>query len=103
VYNSERYTRFRLDHDANEADKYEICKTARGFSETDLEKKFAPYIGDRRLNIGCGASIEDGWVNMDFNPQGRMWSSTTLGPCRGRSLTLYGHSSSEPRPRALSR
>lgn len=32
-------------------------------------KLWADYIGERRLNIGCGAAVEPGWENMDFKPQ----------------------------------
>ena len=35
-----------------------------------FERDFAPFIGPNRLNIGCGANSEPGWVNVDFNPQG---------------------------------
>jgi SAM-dependent methyltransferase len=35
----------------------------------EFVEAFAPFIGPEKLNIGCGASPEPGWVNMDFNPQ----------------------------------
>lgn len=33
-----------------------------------FEREFAPFIGEKRLNIGCGGNPEPGWVNVDFNP-----------------------------------
>ena len=35
----------------------------------EFRKEWEPFIGPKRLNIGCGATVEPGWVNMDFNPQ----------------------------------
>lgn len=33
------------------------------------KETFKPFIGEKKLNIGCGGTFEDGWINMDFNPQ----------------------------------
>lgn len=37
--------------------------------EIPFERFFGRYIGEKRLNVGCGANPWDGWVNVDFNPQ----------------------------------
>lgn len=38
----------------------------------EWEEIFRPYLGERKLNIGCGFSPETGpgWVNLDMNPAG---------------------------------
>ena len=34
-----------------------------------FKEKFKAFIGPARLNIGCGANPEEGFVNVDFHPQ----------------------------------
>lgn len=34
-----------------------------------FEVKFGRFVGEKKLNIGCGANPEEGWINVDFNPQ----------------------------------